>query len=162
MVADRCGQPGDNRAGSPLALYAEASRRGWAEGKFTLPRIWQARMRPRSSRRCRVTSSSMGSPARLGCSNAGRAANWAILALANKESLVVGGALVTSAAKSGSDCRRGLRTLRARPSLRGGSAAEVDRLILTASGGPSVDCREEMSDVTPDRPSRTRPGTWAG
>ena len=47
--------------------------------------------------------------------------------------------------------------------LRGGAASEVDRLILTASGGPFRGLsREQMRDVTPNQALAHRPGTWAG
>jgi 1-deoxy-D-xylulose-5-phosphate reductoisomerase len=72
------------------------------------------------------------------------------VALANKESLVAGGPLVTSRAKPGQ-----LRPVDSEHSalaqcLRGGSSAEVRRLVLTASGGPFRGRRrDELVDVTP-------------
>lgn len=73
-----------------------------------------------------------------------------ILALANKESLVVGGRLVTSAALPGQIVAVDSEHSALAQALRGGSDAEVDRLILTASGGPFRGrTRAQMEDVTP-------------
>jgi len=55
--------------------------------------------------------------------------------LANKESLVAGGPLVTRAAAPGADRPGGLRALALAQCLRGGRAKEVDpRLVLTVGG----------------------------
>ena len=73
-----------------------------------------------------------------------------ILALANKESLVVGGPLVTRAAAAGQLVAVDSEHSALAQCLRGGSADEVDRLILTASGGPFRGrTREQLADVTP-------------
>ena len=58
------------------------------------------------------------------------------LALANKESLVAGGALVLKAAKPGQIVPVDSEHSALAQCLRAGSAAEVARLVLTASGGP--------------------------
>ncbi|MCL1838604.1 MAG: 1-deoxy-D-xylulose-5-phosphate reductoisomerase [Propionibacteriaceae bacterium] len=58
------------------------------------------------------------------------------LALANKESLVIGGALVTKAAAPGQIVPVDSEHSALAQALRAGSAAEVRKLILTASGGP--------------------------
>lgn len=58
------------------------------------------------------------------------------LALANKESLVVGGHVVTSAAKPGQIVPVDSEHSALAQSLRAGAPNEVRRLILTASGGP--------------------------
>ncbi len=74
----------------------------------------------------------------------------ATLALANKESLIVGGALVKAAAREGQIVPVDSEHSAIAQCLRSGSAAEVDRLILTASGGPFRGrTREELHDVTP-------------
>jgi 1-deoxy-D-xylulose-5-phosphate reductoisomerase len=74
------------------------------------------------------------------------------LALANKESLVIGGALVTSAAAEGQIVAVDSEHSALAQCLRGGTAAEVDRLVLTASGGPFRGrTRAEMADVTPEQ-----------
>lgn len=58
------------------------------------------------------------------------------LALANKESLVAGGRLVTAAAAPGQIVPVDSEHSAFAQALRGGRATEVERLILTASGGP--------------------------
>ncbi|MFT3662752.1 MAG: 1-deoxy-D-xylulose-5-phosphate reductoisomerase [Gordonia sp. (in: high G+C Gram-positive bacteria)] len=58
------------------------------------------------------------------------------LALANKESLVAGGALVLAAASPGQIVPVDSEHSAIAQCLRGGTADEVDRLVLTASGGP--------------------------
>ncbi|MFF1254034.1 1-deoxy-D-xylulose-5-phosphate reductoisomerase [Pseudarthrobacter sp. NPDC058329] len=74
----------------------------------------------------------------------------ATLALANKESLIVGGSLVKAAARAGQIVPVDSEHSAIAQCLRSGSAAEVDRLILTASGGPFRGrTREELHGVTP-------------
>jgi 1-deoxy-D-xylulose-5-phosphate reductoisomerase len=58
------------------------------------------------------------------------------LALANKESLIIGGSLVTDLAKPGQIVPIDSEHSALAQCLRGGRASEVRRLILTASGGP--------------------------
>ena len=58
------------------------------------------------------------------------------VALANKESLIVGGHLVTAAAKPGQLVPVDSEHSALAQCLRAGSAREVTRLIVTASGGP--------------------------
>jgi 1-deoxy-D-xylulose-5-phosphate reductoisomerase len=74
----------------------------------------------------------------------------ATLALANKESLIVGGALVKAAAREGQIAPVDSEHSAIAQCLRSGSDAEVDRLILTASGGPfRGKTRDELHDVSP-------------
>lgn len=74
------------------------------------------------------------------------------LALANKESLVIGGRLVTAAAKPGQMVAVDSEHSAFAQCLRAGRAAEVRRLILTASGGPfRGKRRDELGAVTPDQ-----------
>ena len=74
----------------------------------------------------------------------------ATLALANKESLIVGGSLVKAAARAGQIVPVDSEHSAIAQCLRSGSAAEVDKLILTASGGPFRGrTREELHAVTP-------------
>ena len=136
-----------------LALYAEASRRGWAHGEVQLPRIVAG---PDAAAELAALpgdvvlngiTGSAGLAATLAALKAGR-----ILALANKESLVVGGPLVTRVAKPGQIVAVDSEHSALAQCLRGGAAAEVDRLILTASGGPFRGLsREQMRDVTPNQ-----------
>ena len=60
----------------------------------------------------------------------------AILALANKESLIVGGDLVRAAARPGQIVPVDSEHSAIAQALRSGAPTEVRRLILTASGGP--------------------------
>jgi 1-deoxy-D-xylulose-5-phosphate reductoisomerase len=72
------------------------------------------------------------------------------LALANKESLIVGGRLVTEAAKPGQIVPVDSEHSALAQCLMGGTAQEVRKLILTASGGPFRGwSREQLQDVTP-------------
>ena len=72
------------------------------------------------------------------------------LALANKESLIVGGALVKAAAAPGQLVPVDSEHSALAQALRGGTADEVRRLVLTASGGPfrGLD-RAALAEVTP-------------
>jgi 1-deoxy-D-xylulose-5-phosphate reductoisomerase len=136
-----------------LALYTEASRRGWAEGKVQLPRILAG---PEAAAElaalpCDVVlngiTGSTGLAATLTALRAGRT-----LALANKESLVVGGPLVTRAAGPDQIVAVDSEHSALAQCLRGGAQSEVDRLILTASGGPFRGLtREQMRNVTPEQ-----------
>jgi 1-deoxy-D-xylulose-5-phosphate reductoisomerase len=81
------------------------------------------------------------------------------LALANKESLIVGGDLVTDLAAPGQIVPVDSEHSALAQALRSGSAAEVSRLVLTASGGPFRGrSRESLADVTP-REALAHP-TW--
>lgn len=76
------------------------------------------------------------------------------VALANKESLIVGGDLVVAAAERAGSRQTHLIPVDSEHSaiaqcLRSGTAAEVGRLVLTASGGPFRGrTRAELADVT--------------
>jgi 1-deoxy-D-xylulose-5-phosphate reductoisomerase len=72
------------------------------------------------------------------------------LALANKESLIVGGPLVKSAAAPGQIVPVDSEHSALAQCLRGGQSGEVRRLVLTASGGPFRGRRaSELALVTP-------------
>ncbi|MCP2263844.1 1-deoxy-D-xylulose-5-phosphate reductoisomerase [Promicromonospora thailandica] len=73
------------------------------------------------------------------------------LALANKESLVVGGALVKKAVRhAGQIVPVDSEHSAIAQALRSGSPSEVRRLVVTASGGPFRGrARDELRDVTP-------------
>jgi 1-deoxy-D-xylulose-5-phosphate reductoisomerase len=74
------------------------------------------------------------------------------LALANKESLIVGGPLVKAAAKPGQIVPVDSEHSALAQCLRGGTADEVERLVVTASGGPFRGMRrDELVDVTPQQ-----------
>ena len=75
-----------------------------------------------------------------------------MLALANKESLIVGGALVKQAARPGQLVPVDSEHSALAQALRSGTFEEVDRLVVTASGGPFRGRRrEELADVTPEQ-----------
>ena len=72
------------------------------------------------------------------------------LALANKESLIVGGDLVTGLAAPGQIVPVDSEHSAIAQALRAGSSSEVRRLVLTASGGPFRGrTRAQLRDVTP-------------
>jgi 1-deoxy-D-xylulose-5-phosphate reductoisomerase len=76
----------------------------------------------------------------------------ATLALANKESLIVGGELVTSAARPGQLVPVDSEHSAIAQALRSGEHGEVRRLVLTASGGPFRGrTRDQLADVTPEQ-----------
>ncbi|WP_402467793.1 1-deoxy-D-xylulose-5-phosphate reductoisomerase [Isoptericola aurantiacus] len=82
------------------------------------------------------------------------------LALANKESLVVGGPLVKALAAPGQIVPVDSEHSAIAQALRGGNAEEVRRLILTASGGPFRGrTRDEIGTVTAEQ-ALAHP-TWA-
>jgi 1-deoxy-D-xylulose-5-phosphate reductoisomerase len=73
------------------------------------------------------------------------------LALANKESLIVGGELVTRLARPGQIVPVDSEHSGLAQCLRGGRAGEVARLIVTASGGPFRGrSAAELATVTPE------------
>jgi 1-deoxy-D-xylulose-5-phosphate reductoisomerase len=74
------------------------------------------------------------------------------LALANKESLIVGGPLVKAVATPGQIVPVDSEHSALAQALRAGDPAEVRRLVLTASGGPFRGRSwDELADVTPEQ-----------
>jgi len=72
------------------------------------------------------------------------------LALANKESLIIGGPLVKRVARPGQIVPVDIEHSAIAQSLRAGRTDEVRRLVVTASGGPFRGrTRAELADVTP-------------
>jgi 1-deoxy-D-xylulose-5-phosphate reductoisomerase len=134
-----------------LALYAEAQKRGYARGEFRLPRIFagaDAVIELISAVPVDVVLN--GLPGSQGLAPTLRALDTgATLALANKESLIAGGPLVLRAAKPGQLVPVDSEHSALAQALRGGRKEEVDRLVLTASGGPFRGrTREQLTDVT--------------
>jgi len=120
-----------------LAFYAAASQRGWAQGNYALPEILAG---PRAAEELAARpadvvlngiTGSIGLGPTLSALRAGRT-----VALANKESLVAGGELVTAAATPGQLVPVDSEHSALAQCLRGGARGEVARLVLTASGGP--------------------------
>jgi 1-deoxy-D-xylulose-5-phosphate reductoisomerase len=88
-----------------------------------------------------------GLAATLAALDAGRT-----LALANKESLIMGGQLVAGRAAPGQIVPVDSEHSTIAQCLRAGSAQEVARLVVTASGGPFLHrSRAELADVTPEQ-----------
>jgi len=134
-----------------LAFYAAAKAKGYSAGGFSVPKILAG---PDAATElaawpCDVVlngmTGSVGLAPTLAALQAGRT-----VALANKESLIAGGALlepylaqvvpVDSEHSALAQC------------LRGGRAEEVRRLVLTASGGPFRGrSRTELAGVTPEQ-----------
>ena len=89
----------------------------------------------------------VGLAATLAALEAGR-----VLALANKESLIIGGPLVAARAAPGQIVPVDSEHSAIAQCLRGGTADEVAQLVLTASGGPFFGrSRAELADVTPEQ-----------
>ena len=143
-----------------LALFAEAQRRGFAEGQFTLPRIvagpdaatqladWPAD----------VVLNGLAGAAGLEPTLAALRADR-VLALANKESLIIGGPLVKALARPGQIVPVDSEHSALAQALRGGTAGEVRRLVLTASGGPFRGMSAgDLQTVTPEQ--ALRHPTW--
>ncbi|MEU5758747.1 1-deoxy-D-xylulose-5-phosphate reductoisomerase [Nocardia sp. NPDC047648] len=82
------------------------------------------------------------------------------LALANKESLVAGGSLVTRAAAPGQIVPVDSEHSALAQCLRGGRADEVDRLVLTASGGPFRGWTADMLESVGPAEAKAHP-TWS-
>ncbi|MFI2186058.1 1-deoxy-D-xylulose-5-phosphate reductoisomerase [Streptomyces sioyaensis] len=75
-----------------------------------------------------------------------------VLALANKESLIVGGPLVKAVAEPGQIIPVDSEHSALFQALAGGERAEVRKLVVTASGGPFRGrTKRELAGVTPER-----------
>ena len=135
------------------ALYAEADRRGWNAGEYQLPKLL---LGPDAATQlaaadCDVVVNAITGAAGL-LPTLATLEKGTTLALANKESLVIGGRLVTGAARPGQIVAVDSEHSAFAQALRAGRADEVRRLILTASGGPFRGrSRAELVDVTPDQ-----------
>jgi 1-deoxy-D-xylulose-5-phosphate reductoisomerase len=92
-----------------------------------------------------AVTGAVGLAATLAALRAGR-----VLALANKESLIMGGPLVAGIAAPGQIVPVDSEHSAIAQCLRGGRGTEVSRLIVTASGGPFLHrSRAELAEVTP-------------
>jgi len=92
-----------------------------------------------------AVTGAVGLAATLSALDAGR-----MLALANKESLIMGGELVTSRAAPGQIVPVDSEHSAIAQCLRSGSSAEVRKLVLTASGGPFLHAKpDQLVGVTP-------------
>ncbi len=137
-----------------LALYAHAQRRGYAQGEYALPRVLTG---PDAATELVQTTpadvvlnglaGAVGLRPTLATLRAGRT-----LALANKESLIIGGPLVAELAAPGQVVPVDSEHSALAQCLRGGTHTEVRRLVLTASGGPFRGrTRAELVHVTPEQ-----------
>jgi 1-deoxy-D-xylulose-5-phosphate reductoisomerase len=136
-----------------LALYADVARRGWSRGDVALPKLLagEGAVEQVAAWSCDVVlnavTGSIGLGPTLAALQAGRT-----LALANKESLIAGGPLVAAAAGPGQIVPVDSEHSAIAQCLRSGTAGEVARLVLTASGGPFRGRRrEQLTDVTPEQ-----------
>ncbi len=132
-----------------LAFYAAAQGQGFSAGEFVVPKILAGpdALAELAAWPCHTVlngmTGSVGLAPTLAALKAGRT-----LALANKESLVAGGPLVTpyrdqivpvdSEHSALAQC------------LRGGTRQEVAKLVLTASGGPFRG-RTDLAGITPEQ-----------
>lgn len=136
-----------------LAIYAQAKKAGYSEGNFTLPKML---IGPQAAAELAAVSvdvvvngitGSVGLLPTVAALNSG-----SVLALANKESLVIGGKAVTKLAKPGQIVPLDSEHSAIAQCLRSGRASEVKRLVLTASGGPFRSMsREQLAEVTPEQ-----------
>jgi 1-deoxy-D-xylulose-5-phosphate reductoisomerase len=135
------------------ALFAAATAHGWEQGSAVLPKIFvgtEAAVQL-AGWPCDVVLNAMpgaaGLAPTLAVLDAGRT-----LALANKESLIIGGPLVSARAKPGQIVPVDSEHSALAQCLRAGSADEVSRLVLTASGGPFRGrMRADLGEVTPEQ-----------
>ena len=135
------------------ALYTAATAHGWEAGTAELPKVLVG---PDAAERvaawpCDVVLNALPGAAGLAPTLAALEAGRT-LALANKESLIIGGPLVKAIAAPGQLVPVDSEHSALAQCLRGGRADEVQRLILTASGGPFRGrSRADLADVTPEQ-----------
>jgi 1-deoxy-D-xylulose-5-phosphate reductoisomerase len=133
-----------------LAIYAQAKKAGYSEGNFTLPKMF---IGPQAATELAGVSTDVvvnGITGAVGLlPTVAALKSGATLALANKESLVIGGKAVTKLAKLGQIVPVDSEHSAIAQCLRSGHASEVKRLVLTASGGPFRSLnREQLEDVS--------------
>ena len=137
-----------------LAFYAAAKAGGYNAGEHPVPKIVAGPDAATELARwpCDTVLNGMTGSIGLAPTLAALEADRT-LALANKESLVAGGALVRAAAKrTGQIIPVDSEHSALAQCLRGGSREEVRRLVLTASGGPFRGRRrDELAAVTPEQ-----------
>jgi 1-deoxy-D-xylulose-5-phosphate reductoisomerase len=132
------------------AVLAEGARRGLSAARLTMPVILAG---PESSSElarwdCDVVLNGLAGAAGLGPTLAALEAGRT-LALANKESLIIGGPLVKAIAAPDQIVPVDSEHSALAQALRGGASDEVRRLVLTASGGPFRGrSRADLEDVT--------------
>ena len=129
-----------------LAFYAEAQKRGYSAGDYAIPKVLAGpdALAELAAWPCDTVlngmTGSVGLAPTLAALEAGRT-----LALANKESLIAGGPLVTPYISQITPVDSEHSALA--QCLRSGSRPEVAKLVLTASGGPFRG-RTDLSGIT--------------
>lgn len=136
-----------------LAIYAQAKKAGYSEGNFTLPKMLIGPQAASELAEIKVDVVVNGITGAVGLLPTVAALSaGSLLALANKESLVIGGRAVTKLAKPGQIIPVDSEHSAIAQCLRSGQASEVKRLVLTASGGPFRGMsREQLANVTPEQ-----------
>lgn len=136
-----------------LAIYAQAKKDGYSEGNFTLPKMLIGPQAATELAEIPVDVVVNGITGAVGLlPTVAALSSGSVLALANKESLVIGGRAVTKLAKPGQIVPVDSEHSAIAQCLRSGQASEVKRLVLTASGGPFRSMtREQLENVTPEQ-----------
>lgn len=136
-----------------LGMYAWAKENGYAEGQASLPGIiaGPAALVDIAGVECDVVvnglAGAMGLEPTLAALRTG-----SVVALANKESLIIGGDLVRGIAAPDQIVPVDSEHSAIAQCLRSGTRAEVRRLILTASGGPFRGwSAADLASVTPSQ-----------
>ena len=120
-----------------LALYAHAKKLGYSEGNFTLPKLLIGPKAATELAQISVDVLVNGITGAVGLLPTVAALKaGSTLALANKESLVIGGAAVMKLAKPGQIVPVDSEHSAIAQCLQGSQHSQVRKLVLTASGGP--------------------------
>ena len=144
-----------------LAIYAAASKRGYAEGDVRIPKLL---IGPNAASELAAMPADVVLNGITGAVGLGPTVSalkaGTTLALANKESLVIGGKAVTKLAQSGQIVPVDSEHSALAQCLRSGTHLEVRKLVLTASGGPFRGfTKEQLEEVTVEQ-ALAHP-TWA-
>ncbi|CAB4339317.1 unannotated protein [freshwater metagenome] len=136
-----------------LALYAQAKQAGYSEGNFTLPKLLVGPQAATELAGIPVDVVMNGITGAVGLMPTVAALkSGGTLALANKESLVIGGTAVTKLASPGQIVPVDSEHSAIAQCLRSGTTSEVRRIVLTASGGPFRGrSKAELAEVTPQQ-----------
>ncbi|CAB4740355.1 MAG: 1-deoxy-D-xylulose-5-phosphate reductoisomerase [Actinobacteria bacterium] len=136
-----------------LALYAQAKQAGYSEGNFTLPKLLVGPQAATELAGIPVDVVMNGITGAVGLMPTVAALkSGGTLALANKESLVIGGTAVTKLASPGQIVPVDSEHSAIAQCLRSGTTSEVRRIVLTASGGPFRGrSMTELAEVTPQQ-----------
>lgn len=136
-----------------LGIYARAKEAGFSAGSAATPRILAGpdAVAELAAIECDVVVNGLAGAAglqpTLAALQAGR-----VVALANKESLIIGGDLVRRAASLDQIVPVDSEHSAIAQCLRSGTRSEVRRLILTASGGPFRGwSAEQLASVSPEQ-----------